>query len=86
MTLSRSADRPWALALLISVAALTALLFAWLWSAYAFYAGVAGAALLFGGFTLLPSRHLIAHSISLGFCIGVCVGSAIGILGLSNSG
>ena len=80
MPLVRRTQEISALTMLLSSAALAAVLLAWLWSARPFYVGLVCAALLFGGAIALPSRHVLAHAFSVGLCIGVCIGSAVGIL------
>ena len=68
-------------ALIISAAAST-LGSLWLWRELPLYAVAESALLLFGGVTFLPSRRMLAHSVSLGACIGVALGGAWGIMGL----
>ena len=54
----------------------------WLWNELPLFAVAASALLLLGGAAFLPSRPMLAHSVSLAVCIGFALGGAWGIMGL----
>jgi hypothetical protein len=65
-------------AILVASAVVACVALRWLWVEYMLFGLAASGLLVFGGFQLLPSRHLVLHSFFLGLSVGAAIGTFLG--------